>query len=162
MKKSLLIATLTALFAGAAHAEPPEDFRPRFEASPETRKKYDAIREAARLPVRRGDPIETAREERIAEGELVSVDDGLITIRQRLDEDRIAALKARGVVTVSAKEQIQSGVIFEDHFYLTYIALPDADLLPLAGREGVKVRLVLVMTEAMRYRVRDVSVASSR
>ncbi len=162
MNKSLSGAALLALMASTAHAEPAKVFRPKFEAPPEISAKYEALRGAAKLPVRRGDPVQVDKADRVAEGLFVSAEDGVIMLREKLEPARIEALKQRGVVSVARPEQIRSGVIFEDSYYVAYLAMPDADLLPLAGREGVRVRLVLVLTESMRYLVREVSVAPPR
>ncbi|MEQ8275161.1 MAG: hypothetical protein RMA76_43760 [Deltaproteobacteria bacterium] len=150
------LGALALLLASNAAAEPELDYRPRFEAPPTVRAKFDAVRLGAQRPVRRGDPVQVALAERFAEGFLVSVQDGMIMIRQPVDADRIEALKARGVQDVPP-DRIKSDVICEDHYYVEYVALPETDLLPLAGREGRKVRLTLVRTEAMRYRVSQVS-----
>ncbi len=144
------------LASNAAYAEPELDYRPRFEAPPAVRAKFDAVRLGAQRPVRHGDPVQVALGERFAEGFLVSVQDGLVMIRQPLDADRMEALKARGVPDVPP-ERIKSDVICDDHYYVEYQALPETDLVPLSGREGRKVRLTLVRTEALRYRVSQVS-----
>lgn len=155
--KAMMGAVALTMLASTAVAQEKRAYRPRYEASPEVQERFAAQKAAAIKPIRRGDPIDEARPERTAVGELVRAEDGMVMIRRKLSQEQLQAMLQRGVPKMTDPDRIVSPAVHGDYFYTPYVAAEGVELTHLEGRTQRDVRLVLVLTEARRYRVKEAS-----
>ena len=166
----ILMGPLLAIasFSEVVFSAPPA-VRPGYGVPPERVAEFEALREKAKVPLRRNSEFMPDQNGTrfYLEADLVRYEDGVVVVAEELDRKSVERLRRLGVVTVTRLEDLRDGVIFDDRLYRVLTVSPTKnecqscseghlvgpDAVLLTRRVGLRVRLELAANETGRFLV---------